>query len=80
VQPHREAAVALLLEQLVRAAIPDLDRARAVVPFRDLTLEASVLERMVLDMDARCCCPGSSGTPFGTAHEARTPSRSRRKS
>src|SRR6476620_2534244 len=51
VQPHREAAVALLLEQFVRAAVPDLDRARAVVPFRDLALEAPVLERMVLDVD-----------------------------
>src|SRR6185437_6407291 len=57
VQPHREAAVALLLEQLVRAAIPDLDGARAVVPFRDLPLEAPVLEGMVLDMDGEVLLP-----------------------
>ena len=50
-QPHGEAAVALLLDELVRAAVPDLDGARAVVPLRDLTLEAPVLERMVLDVD-----------------------------
>jgi len=29
---------------------------------------------------ARCCCPGSSGTPFGTAQLASAPARSRRKS
>ena len=51
VQPHGEAAVPLLLEELVRAAVPDLDGARPVVPLRDLTLEAPVLEWMVLDMD-----------------------------
>ena len=50
-QPHREAAVGLLLHQLVRAAVPDLDRAGAVVALRDLALEAPVLERMILDVD-----------------------------
>ena len=52
-QAHGEAAVALLLEQLVRAAVPDLDRAGAVVALRDLALEGPVLERMVLDVDGK---------------------------
>ena len=51
VQPDREAAVALLLDQLVRPAVPDLDRAGAVVAGRDLPLEVRVVERMVLDVD-----------------------------
>ena len=58
VQPYREAAVALLLQQLVRAAVPDLDRAGAVVPLRDLALEAPVLERMVLDVDGEVLLAG----------------------
>src|SRR5581483_1609036 len=43
--------VPLLLEQIVRAVVPDLDRARAVLPLRDLAVERRVLERMVLDVD-----------------------------
>src|SRR5207244_6245760 len=46
----RQPAVLLLLDELVRALVPDLDGARAVVPLRDLALEARVLERMVLDV------------------------------
>ena len=49
-QPHGQPAVPLLLEELVRAAVPDLDRAGAVLPRRDRPLEVAVLERMVLDM------------------------------
>ena len=51
VQPDREAAVLLLLDELVRALVPDLDRAGAVLPLRDLAVERRVLERMVLDVD-----------------------------
>ena len=64
VQPHGEAAVALLLEELVRAAVPDLDRARAVVPLRDLALEAPVLERMVLDVDREVLLAGLERDAF----------------
>ena len=51
VQPNGQPAVLLLLEELVRAAVPDLDRARAVLALRDLALELRVLERVVLDVD-----------------------------
>ena len=50
-QPHGQSTVGLLLEQLVRAAVPDLDGPRAVVALRDLALEAPVLERVILDVD-----------------------------
>ena len=80
VQPDGQPSVLLLLEQLVGAAVPDLDRARAVLPARDLALERRVLERMVLHVHGERPPPGSSGTPFGTAHEASAPSRSSRKS
>ncbi len=50
-QVNREAAVRLLLDELVGAAIPDLDAAGAVVPGRDLALEGRVRERVVLDVD-----------------------------
>ena len=50
-QTDGEAAVLLLLEQLVRSAVPDLDRAGAVLALGDLALEARVVERVVLDAD-----------------------------
>ena len=53
VQPHGQAAVGLLLHELVGAPVPDLDRAGAVVPLRDLAFEARVVERMILDMDGQ---------------------------
>ena len=49
-QAHRQAAVALLLDELVVAAVPDLDRPGAVLARRDLALERGVVERMVLDV------------------------------
>src|SRR6476469_5589231 len=70
VQPHREAAVALLLEQFVRAAVPDLDRARTVVPFRDLALEAPVLERMVLDVAREVLLTRPEGDGVGAGRRA----------
>src|SRR6185503_4927164 len=42
--------VGLLLDQLVGARVPDLDRARAVLALGDLTLEARIVERVVLDV------------------------------
>ena len=45
-----QLAVRLLLEQLVRAVVPDLDRAAAVLALRDLAVERRVLERMILDV------------------------------
>ena len=41
-------AVRLLLQQLVRARVPDLHRPRAVLPGGDLALEARVGERVIL--------------------------------
>src|SRR4029079_400907 len=49
--PNGQPAVLLLLDELVGAAVPDLDRARAVLTFRDLALEARVVEGMVLDVN-----------------------------
>src|SRR6185312_13819471 len=49
-QAHRQAAVALLLDRLVVAAVPDLDRPAAVLALRDLALEVRVVERVVLDV------------------------------
>src|SRR5439155_23751101 len=40
----------LLLAHVVRPVVPDLDRARAVLPLRDLAVERRVLERVVLDV------------------------------
>ena len=50
VEPHGEPAVALLLEEVVRAAIPDLDGSRAVLSRRNHSREVGVFERMVLDV------------------------------
>src|SRR5579862_3968383 len=64
VQPHCQLAVSLLLEELVRAVVPDLDRAGAVLPLRDLAVEARVLERMVLDVDGQRAAAGLERHPF----------------
>ena len=58
VQPDRETAVGLLLDELVGARVPDLDRAGAVLAFRDLAVERRVLERMVLDVDGEMLLAG----------------------
>ena len=49
-QADGEAAVVLLLDELVGAAVPDLDRAGAVVALRDLARERRVVERVILDV------------------------------
>ena len=58
VEADGEAAVALLLDELVRAVVPDLDGARAVVALRDLALEGRVVERVVLDVDGERALAG----------------------
>src|SRR5262249_23066120 len=51
VQATGRPAVPLLLEELVAATVPDLDRPGAVLALRDLPFETCVLQRMVLDVD-----------------------------
>src|SRR4029450_11588897 len=58
VQADGQAAVALLLDQLVGPAPPDLDGAGAVVALWDLALEGRVVERMVLDVDGERALAG----------------------
>ena len=53
-----QPAVGLLLEEFVRARIPDLDRARPVLALGDLALEARVVERVVLYMDGEVALAG----------------------
>src|SRR4029077_15522457 len=50
-KPYRQPAVALLLEELVRAVVPDLDSPGTVLPSRDLAGERRVVERVILDVD-----------------------------
>ena len=63
-QAHGQAAVAFLLHEVVRPAVPDLDRAGAVVPGRDLALERRVLERMVLDLHREMLLSGLERNAF----------------
>ena len=49
-EPDGQAAVALLLQELVRAVVPDLDRAGPVLAGRNLARKCRVLERVVLDV------------------------------
>jgi hypothetical protein len=58
VQPDRETAVALLLHELVRAVVPDLDRAGAVLALRDHTFECRVLEWVIFDVHRQRALPG----------------------
>ena len=60
-KPHGQAAVLLLLQQLVGAAVPDLDGAGPVLPFRDLPLERRVLERVVFDVNGEVLLTGLEG-------------------
>src|SRR5262249_22729329 len=43
-EPHGQAPVLLLLDQLIGARVPDLDRPCAVLSLRDLALEGRVVE------------------------------------
>ena len=58
VEVNREPAVALLLDELVRAVVPDLDRAGPVLAGRDPALEGGVVERMILDVHREHALPG----------------------
>ena len=49
-QPYGEPAVFLLLDELVRAPVPDLHSAGAVVSLGDLAFEVRVVERVILDV------------------------------
>ena len=53
-----QPSVALLLDELVGAAVPDLHRAGAVLALRNLALERRILERVVLDVHGE---PSRSG-------------------
>ena len=64
VELDREPAVALLLEQLVGAAIPDLDGAGSVLSCRDLALEVGVVERVILDVHRQMPLPGLLRDPL----------------
>ncbi len=50
VQTYGQSSVTFLLEKLVGSAIPDLDRAGAVLAGGDLAFEVAVLERVILDV------------------------------
>src|SRR5262249_12824430 len=52
-QVDGQPAVALLLEELVGAVIPDLDRPGPVLARGDLARKRRVVERMVLDVDRK---------------------------
>jgi hypothetical protein len=61
VQVDSEPTVALPLDELERAVVPDLDGAGAVVARRDLALECRVVEGMVLDVDGERTLAGLQG-------------------
>jgi len=50
VEPDGQTSIPLLLEELLRAAIPDLDRTGPVLAGRDRPFEVRVLERVILDV------------------------------
>ena len=64
-EPDGQPAVALLLDELVGAAVPDLDRARAVLALRDHPLERRVRERVVLDVDGQVLLAGLERDALG---------------
>ena len=81
VQPDGQAAVALLLEQLVGAADPrSRPCPRRTGPSGSRPRTSRTSSGWSSTCTASALVPSSSGTPFGTAHEASTPSRSSRKS
>ena len=64
VEAKREPSVPFLLEELVRAAVPDLDRSRPVLPGRDHALERRVLERVILDVDGQMALARAERKPL----------------
>jgi hypothetical protein len=65
VQTHRQPAVGLLLNELVRAAVPDLNRAGAVVPLWNLAGKGGVIERVILDVHRERALPRLEWHTFG---------------
>ncbi len=74
-QPHGQPAVALLLEELVGAAVPDLDRSGAVLSGRDLALEIRVIQRVILHVDSQVTLASLERNPLrhGPAGERAVP-------
>src|SRR5204863_8414946 len=64
VEPHGQLPVPLLLDELVRAVVPDLDRPGPVLPGRDLAGERCVLERVILDVDGERPAAGLERYPL----------------
>ena len=69
VEPEGEAAFAVVLARIAlglpAAAVPEHDRAAAVLPLRDRALEAAVIERVVLDMDGKPLLAGDEARTLG---------------
>src|SRR5439155_8387902 len=65
VEADGQLAVALLLDELVGAVIPDLDRSGAVLAGRDLAGEGGVLERVVLDVHGEGAAARLKRHPLG---------------
>ena len=57
-ETNGQAAVALLLQEVVGARVPDLDGSCSVLARRDLARERRVLQRVVLDVDGEMALPG----------------------
>ncbi len=72
-EPDLQAAVPLLLQELVGAPVPDLDVARAVLPARDLAREGRVFERMVLDMNREGLLSRLRWDPLGNGPRGERP-------
>ncbi len=68
-----QTAVAFLLDELIRAAIPDLDGPGAVLAGGNRPFELRVLERMILDVHGEMALSAAERDPFGTAQLARAP-------
>ena len=64
-ETNSQAAVLLLLDELIRPLVPELNGAGSVLPLRDLALEGRVLERMILDVDGEVLLPRLERDAFG---------------
>ena len=64
-KPDGQTAVLLLLDEVVRAVVPDLDGAGAVLALRDLAFEVPVLDRVVLDVHGEMLLAGLERRALG---------------
>ena len=62
------------------AAVPELDRAAAILALGDGAFEIAIVERMVFDLDRQALVVGIERGPRVTAQDLKTPSSSSRKS